>query len=697
MNSDEQLTRRFLPIGVLLVCLLFPAELPADEPYHWPLSSPTRVTSTLGEFRGDHLHDGIDFSTLNEDDRRVFAVDTGVVDRVLYDADKYGKTLIIRHPDGRRSWYSHLNRFSDPIRDKLSRAVEKGVDFQPDREISVERGSVIGRAGQTGRGGLHLHFALQTGEKGYINPIGRFQPSLPFNGRPTIQGVRLMPLGTDGWIDGEPNDRRYDEIPRRRIKLWGRIGISVTLWNRHPGTRNRSLPETIRLKHNGKVVLRREFDRISPSDKADEFYRLYDTNHSNLSPTSFTINLTPSELENVWEGLTFYDEDETGQLTIEAESVSGEETSRVISYRVVPPPATFQWFPEQVDDEEDEVLDYAQLTRIKPASSRFLVASLTGRQTALEQYSPPQYKSKGSGPEVSIDHSWALNRLKFLVEIDGTWTGWPSLEITRDTHVVTPSLIQVEPGRFVTWWEPDLNRDGWHHVTVSVQGGDAHDTARSRVYLQALRNGREGAVVSLDGRYSLFHSKKGLSFSSFVQLQERTVHDNPREGLTLIEDPLTIEPSFLQSNRQFVLSAELPDTVASPEHVGLYKYNQVSEQWDFVSNQTGFSERSREGSIHQGGVVGLLRDEAPPAIRSVKRINDELVQVKCHEQGAGIDRRDIAVDIAGHPIDFRWLEGEQIIELEIPAGTSLSSRNLSITVEDRSGRLAEWEGVIENL
>ncbi len=97
-------------------------------------------------------HLGVDFAAPTG--RKVFATADG---RVIHKGRKggYGKTVMIRHSNGLKSLYAHLNSYSNRI--KVG--------------SWVKQGTFIGRVGTTGRStGPHLHFGLYKNGRA-INPL----------------------------------------------------------------------------------------------------------------------------------------------------------------------------------------------------------------------------------------------------------------------------------------------------------------------------------------------------------------------------------------------------------------------------------------------------------------------------------------------------------------------------------------------
>ena len=107
-----------------------------------PLIFALPVAAAIGDAfgpRGNRFHTGIDFPVAAGTTER--AAGRGCVSFAGWSAGGYGKLVVVEHRLGMTSWYAHLSRI-------VAR-----------RGTCVVAGSVIGRAGSTGRStGPHLHF-----------------------------------------------------------------------------------------------------------------------------------------------------------------------------------------------------------------------------------------------------------------------------------------------------------------------------------------------------------------------------------------------------------------------------------------------------------------------------------------------------------------------------------------------------------
>ena len=139
-----------------------------EHDFHPPLKIPMYLSGNFGEIRSDHFHSGIDIKTQGAIGQQVFSVEQGYVSRIKVQANGYGKSIYISHPNGYTSRYGHLDRYRDDIADYVNRMQYKSkshaVDLYLDREtFPLEKGEFIAYSGNTGSSsGPHLHFEIRT-------------------------------------------------------------------------------------------------------------------------------------------------------------------------------------------------------------------------------------------------------------------------------------------------------------------------------------------------------------------------------------------------------------------------------------------------------------------------------------------------------------------------------------------------------
>jgi len=99
-------------------------------------------------------HNGVDLAV--NSDSEVFSPTDGIVEKIYYN-DKGGKQLIIKHLDGTKSGFAHLNDYKVSVGDR------------------VAKGQVVALSGNTGNSsGPHLHFTFRNAEGAIVNPLDYF-------------------------------------------------------------------------------------------------------------------------------------------------------------------------------------------------------------------------------------------------------------------------------------------------------------------------------------------------------------------------------------------------------------------------------------------------------------------------------------------------------------------------------------------
>jgi hypothetical protein len=149
--------------GILfnIILLLFLAVSFAAE-YGLPTNTTRRITGTFGECRISsntfvkRLNIGLAISTNSMENTKIFAMNDGVVWKLIVNDPTYGNIIYVKHPDGLATMYAHLNRFSSKFDSILqSVMVEFGEESNAEiefnsNEYTVRKGDVIGYSGKTG-------------------------------------------------------------------------------------------------------------------------------------------------------------------------------------------------------------------------------------------------------------------------------------------------------------------------------------------------------------------------------------------------------------------------------------------------------------------------------------------------------------------------------------------------------------------
>ncbi len=165
--------------------------------FHSPIDAPFDLSGTFGEFRS-RFHTGIDFKSRGVQGQKIFSIEDGFVSRIEVNNYGYGKVIYIDHPNGYTSVYAHLRNFSPElnkyIKSELYKSKTNSIKkFPKKNELTVNKGSVIGYSGNTGRSfGPHLHFEVrETKNQNALNPL-MFNYKYIDKERPIIRGLYII-------------------------------------------------------------------------------------------------------------------------------------------------------------------------------------------------------------------------------------------------------------------------------------------------------------------------------------------------------------------------------------------------------------------------------------------------------------------------------------------------------------------------
>lgn len=204
--------------------------------FRWPLTN-GKITSTFGESRGDHFHDGTDQIS---GDKRVFPPADGKLlycwNKALFPFDNYtgsGNYKVISHGNGFGSVFLHLED-------------SESIDG------TCRENEAIAIFGNTGRSfGAHIHFSFVDMKKMVsINPF----PYLPAYSdvKPPVIGPYAI-----------HTDEKYVNMKNNsKVRLTKNWPLLVKIYDEATGGEHLGIYK-LKVEYNGSVVLDETFDRIS--------------------------------------------------------------------------------------------------------------------------------------------------------------------------------------------------------------------------------------------------------------------------------------------------------------------------------------------------------------------------------------------------------------------------------------------------
>ena len=152
-----------------LTALIALAQVPFLKGYYVePVrTNPLTLSGSVGEFRANHFHSGLDFRVGGVTGAPVYAAADGYISRITVSPGGYGNALYITHSNGTVSLYGHLDRFAPSVAKYVEEQQYRLESFRVDLVCDpvlfpVKKGQEIAKAGNSGdSAGPHLHFEIR--------------------------------------------------------------------------------------------------------------------------------------------------------------------------------------------------------------------------------------------------------------------------------------------------------------------------------------------------------------------------------------------------------------------------------------------------------------------------------------------------------------------------------------------------------
>lgn len=310
--------------------------------YIWPTNATTIITSSFGDYRRTHLHEGIDICTNNKNGYPVYAARSGYVSRIFISRRGYGKMLTVRHADGFYTMYAHLQRFRDPIEAYAKKLQKENKRYTLEVDLDtgmfpVQKGDLIAYSGETGIGSSHLHFEVRDSAMNPINPL--LLPQILSAGEdevaPDFDMVAFTPLTKSSkaqgrakaWLVDARREREGEYVLADPIRISGLVGVSVRVTDRSDVLKYRMGAFRFETYLDGELVFSAAKKYI-PDDVTNQVSAYYDKN---------LIRARKGRFEKLYvengNRLPFYDRSPEGTGLIDASALEpGDHQLRIVAW-----------------------------------------------------------------------------------------------------------------------------------------------------------------------------------------------------------------------------------------------------------------------------------------------------------------------------------------------------------------------------
>ena len=107
---------------IIIFTLIFSSVL--GQNYTWPTDVGKNLSSNFGEFRTTGYHLGLDIKTKGTTGHPIYAVNDGIISRIVTNYSGFGRALYLTLNDGQTAVYAHLSKFTPKLERRLKQEQE---------------------------------------------------------------------------------------------------------------------------------------------------------------------------------------------------------------------------------------------------------------------------------------------------------------------------------------------------------------------------------------------------------------------------------------------------------------------------------------------------------------------------------------------------------------------------------------------
>ncbi len=643
----------------LIIYVAFTVEV-RGQSYLWPTNASRYMSSSFCEYRSGHFHAGIDIKTQGRTGFETFAVRPGYIWRVRVSPSGYGRSLYLRLDTGETAVYAHLSHYIPEIEARIrSEQLRRGrfsVDlFFGPGEFPVERGDTIAYTGRTGTSAPHLHFEIRDRNNSPVNPLF-FGLQIADTRSPTITALSITPLDAFSKVNGDVKPlilraRAADKatyIIADTTKVYGRIGLGISCYDRADGASNKYAPYSLTLFVDDALVYKSaylhfdyaitgqidlEYDYRLARRGFGNYHNLYKTVGSRLP---FYEYLSPTG-GVLWCGVSDAPENDFTA----AASVVEMLTPGIHEIRV-------------------EVVDYFDnLSVVKGYIYRQSVSS-----AALASSSPPMAHSemgyaisplREASPSATLRSDFYDEYVRFIVECEKIYESAPMLSVSGgDDYFEDLVVRELSPDTFVGVLPLSAKLPSVFSVEAYFQGErKSCDSLDFRVFPVDNRNG--GRIISDDGLCRISFAPGALYRPLFGRIS--TVFDSLSTTPEKIGNSYRVEPTDVPFAKSARIELTYPPEVANQQQLGIY--GRSTNGWYFVGNAQKAGAPILSASIGGFGEYAVVRDSLPPTITRLRPAHGD--SIANGQPTLRVYFKDDLSGVAGESGVIMRLDGEEVI------------------------------------
>ena len=732
---------------IIILTLIFSSAL--GQNYTWPTDVGKHLSSNFGEFRTTGYHLGLDIKTKGTTGHPIYAVDDGIISRIVTNYSGFGRALYLTLNDGQTAVYAHLSKFTPKLERRLKQEQEAQQSYMTNiflssDEFQFSKGDIIAYSGNTGFSfGPHLHFEIRNAFGQTLNPLTN---GLNQDDRlaPIVEELAFIPLNNDSWVNGNQlpqnfpvfRDKKGDYLFPDTINISGMLGMSIKAYDKRQGANNIYQPHRIEVYIDEKLHHYLQFDRLDynwlPTANyirdyrnarlnMGDFIKLYqnDTDpkvpiHNNA--TNGILNISPGYhsvkillmdvLKNtrIVHGTVF--SMAPFQMTLEKLG----ETDEILSFFLQPKSITipiqsviaYSFTPYGFADEKINILSSEQVE-----AGRIITVSKKQVERRALQFIGQNKLGTRSFPMHWIDTKNTANHLSVNIDLDISHTDAGvyiqvqpeqivnanlSLRLKGEYEYQTIPLNQIQPSVYLTNPISPVQFEHVDQIEAILKGSIERQVRFDFPYTVAMP-GTSVTVVSKDSYCSIRTNKSSVTNPTLMWLEAVHKHASVTNG-KLLSRVYQLQPFERPLLKPVNIGIRYPSKLKDRKKIHLYYYDQ-NEGWSFIPTENNHERQVLTGELEHLDAIAIIEDNTPPKIKSMHPGNDgnypslELnqFQIRIQDDLSGIEAAESSFNFVldNQPLIFAYQPKSKIISYELEEPLAIGTHTIQFKVRDRAG------------
>ena len=701
----------------------------------WPNDYNGKITANFCEPRTHRFHAGIDVRTYGEIGSNLYAIDSGMIQRISIKPNNYGKAIYLQLNDGNIVLYSHLNNFNNEI-DQLVKTLYKKYNssffdhyLNENEKIEIKKGEIIGYTGDTGSlSGPHLHFEIRNNKNEPINPLDFYHldDTIP----PLVNSITLIPLSPKTWIDGIQDYKTFNlkkinankYVIQDTISAIGEFGISVETFDKINNLSFKYGVYKIDMLIDNILLYSIKFDNYNFSEdhmiySAIDYYllkknkishRLFINESDDLSFIKSNNNgkiIIDDDFHNLIINISDYEGNITQiQGVLKGEflenqniNIKSDSNKLIISRNQM----TESELNLKILSKYNYPID-KKTSLDKKNNNKYVINNFNKNSDIIEFFLKNKNGIKSNKSFASINQ---INpyEIKGEIKIKHLESGI-IIEFLEDVFSGYQPILEIESNGLKTKYpiyrkEKNLLSSEILNIKNITNISFIYDTKPEIIFDKKINSihTTDSNELSFHG-YTIDINENSFYNETLVLVNKSTnSKEEKNEKFKFIGDVITIYPNEIPFKDGLTLGFKIENC----ETCGLYKYSYEDENW-FYLNSSNESNKIKS-KIKSGGTFCILSENQEPKITDLKpslnskyRIKDlDKLTFNLTDELSGINPYNVSIKINDKSIFYDYIKYRNFISSDIQEYIRLGKNKMEIFIYDNIGNKNIISGVFE--